>query len=198
MQSVMTKTPGRSQCKMTLKETKKHDDQNTKERCQWRMTLKEIETGVFKIVRLSDFLTHCDQCIETPGRFTPVEVKHQKGLKSSTRVEMMGLMKQCSVSEETIRKQKQRLLTDVTKQLSLIFINQIQKQIPDMELTNLKTLKPVGGTISEESTVHIPLTAKGLKKTRSSQLEDDSELRPIFLLDCVNNGQFILLKIRHL
>ena len=48
-----------------------------------------------------------------------------------------------------------------------------------------------------KTTVHIPLTAKGLKKTRSSQLEDDSELRPIFLLDCVNNGQYILLKIRH-
>ena len=31
-----------------------------------------------------------------------------------------------------------------------------------------------------QNTVHIPLTAKGLKKTRSSQLEDDSELRPIF------------------
>ena len=49
----------------------------------------------------------------------------------------------------------------------------------------------------KKSTVHIPLTAKGLKKFRSSQLEDDSELRPIFLLDCANNGQFILLKIRH-
>ncbi len=85
---------------------KKHDGQDSREKCQWKLTLRETEKGVFKIGKVSDFLKHGCQCIGKPGHFTPVEVKHQKGLKESTRVEMMGLMNQNSVSEKTIRKQK--------------------------------------------------------------------------------------------
>lgn len=120
-------------------------------KCQWCVTLKEREKGSFRITEVSDFLKHCIQCIAKSGRLTPVEVKHQKGLKQSTRQEMMGMLKQCSVSEKTVRKQKYRVLMGVKKKLSEYFLAQIKNQLPDMSLTNLEAMDPTTDTISEET-----------------------------------------------
>ena len=78
---------------------------------------------------------HCFQCIGETCHCTTVEIKHQKGLKESTHLEMIGLLKQSLVNKDTVMKQRYWLLIDVKQRQSLISMNQIQKQLPDMSLT---------------------------------------------------------------
>ena len=120
-------------------------------KCEWKVQLKETEKSIFRITDVSDFLAHKTHCIEKWGRLTPVEVKHQKGLKVSTRQEMMGMLKQSPVSEDTVRKQKYRLIMHVKEKLLQQLLTQIKNKQPDLSLTNLKAMSPETNTISEET-----------------------------------------------